>query len=863
MDDQHACGAPHRANLVLVGPAAVVRHRPPAERVRIELARPGGIGHGRIVDQHDERLALHVDALVVVPVEFGCDDAVADEDEVRLVDARGVGDMLRPRNHVVFPLERELTRALREHQRRGRRSDADERHLLNVAAVGVARLEADLLELIDQVGHGQRLAPGARRAPFELVGRQRFRVRHHLADVHVGQLRERRRATGALLRAGDCHRRRHQHGRQHSWCLHAAHSCILCKMPLQRRHAWPAAIAVAAMAAVPQWAAAQARNMTLTAVPGIKVGHHTIAERPTGCTVILLEAGATAGVDVRGAAPATAETDLLKPGESRAADLRHQPFRRQRIRPRRADRRHAVSRRKEHRLQGVSATINVPIVPAASLIDLNVGGNPKIRPTADCGYRAAQTASTAPVAEGNVGAGAGATVGKSCRREPRDERRHRQRGHPHARRPHRGRARRRQRRRRHRRSGHGESRRRRCVRQTASRSPMRACCCASGALRQPARIGENTTLGVVATNATLTKTQATKVAEMAHDGFARAIVSEPHDGRRRHDLRDRHRRRRRARRTSAASARLPHRSMADAIVRAARQATGIPGYPAARDLKDITWGGPFRAAGMNLHLLVLIVYSLALMAFGAWIGRRVRGAGDFFVAGRQLGPGLHLRDDARRQHRRGIDRRRDGARIRGRSRRVVVGRVGRDRIDRARDVDWTGDAPRGGSARTAHRRRLPRVSLQPRRSGDHRGASLGRIACSFSRDSCSAIGSILSTVAGATPWVGCVDRRRGRSPSYFAAGGLLTSAWVNVVQLTVKMVGFAHRAAARACRGRLGRATSGRVATRPDLLDSSGAPARPACRTSRCSCRRSSCRRGCCRRSSARATIAPCVSASA
>ena len=54
-------------------------------------------------------------------------------------------------------------------------------------------------------------------------------------------------------------------------------------------------------------------NATLTAVPGIKVGHHTLTERPTGCTVVLIEAGATAGVDVRGAAPATRDTDLLQP----------------------------------------------------------------------------------------------------------------------------------------------------------------------------------------------------------------------------------------------------------------------------------------------------------------------------------------------------------------------------------------------------------------------------------------------------------------------------------------------------------------------------------------------------------------------
>ena len=59
--------------------------------------------------------------------------------------------------------------------------------------------------------------------------------------------------------------------------------------------------------------AQQRVNATLTAVPGIKVGHFTLTERPTGCTVVLAEAGATAAVDVRGAAPATRETDVLDP----------------------------------------------------------------------------------------------------------------------------------------------------------------------------------------------------------------------------------------------------------------------------------------------------------------------------------------------------------------------------------------------------------------------------------------------------------------------------------------------------------------------------------------------------------------------
>src|SRR5262245_1774348 len=62
-----------------------------------------------------------------------------------------------------------------------------------------------------------------------------------------------------------------------------------------------------------QRAPAPPRNATLTAVPGIKVGHVTLAARPTGCTVVLVEGGATAGVDVRGASPGTRETELLNP----------------------------------------------------------------------------------------------------------------------------------------------------------------------------------------------------------------------------------------------------------------------------------------------------------------------------------------------------------------------------------------------------------------------------------------------------------------------------------------------------------------------------------------------------------------------
>lgn len=150
----------------------------------------------------------------------------------------------------------------------------------------------------------------------------------------------------------------------------------------------------------------------LTAVSGLKVGHHTLTERPTGCTVILVDgAGAVGGVSQRGSAPGTRETDLLDPlnmvdkvnavvlsgGSAYGLDAAQ-----------------GVVRWLEEHNTGWPVGQNgvVPIVPAAILMDLGFGGNPKVRPTADCGYKAAQAATNGAVAEGNVGAGAGATVGK-------------------------------------------------------------------------------------------------------------------------------------------------------------------------------------------------------------------------------------------------------------------------------------------------------------------------------------------------------------------------------------------------------------------------------------------------------------------
>ncbi len=144
-------------------------------------------------------------------------------------------------------------------------------------------------------------------------------------------------------------------------------------------------------------------------VAGLKVGHHTLDTRPTGCTVILAEGGAVAGVDVRGSAPGTRETDLLNP--LNLVDQVHaivlsggSAFG--------LDAASGVMRYLEERRIGFPTAYGVvPIVPAAILFDLGVG-NPKIRPDAGCGYAAAAAASAGPIPEGNVGAGAGATVGK-------------------------------------------------------------------------------------------------------------------------------------------------------------------------------------------------------------------------------------------------------------------------------------------------------------------------------------------------------------------------------------------------------------------------------------------------------------------
>jgi L-aminopeptidase/D-esterase-like protein len=325
------------------------------------------------------------------------------------------------------------------------------------------------------------------------------------------------------------------------------------------------------------------RPDSLTDVQGLRVGHFTDTRRPTGCTVVLATEGAVGGVDVRGAAPGTRETELLSPFN--AVEKVHavmfaggSAFG--------LDAAGGVMRWLDERGIGLQVgPARVPIVPAAILFDLTIG-DPRIRPDAGSGYAACEDANTGPVAQGNVGAGTGATIGKffGIQRAMR--------------------------------GGLGSASitvggvtvgalvavnaggdvidpaTGRVV--AGARTPdgrsligtMEAL--ARGELFSPLQIGSATTLGLVATDAVLTKAQAGKLAQMAHDGFARAInpVHTQTDGDTIFAL---------ATGTSGLTPNLTllgalgAEVMARAIVRAALAATrlsgaGLPDLPAARDI---------------------------------------------------------------------------------------------------------------------------------------------------------------------------------------------------------------------------------------------------------------------------------------
>ena len=253
-------------------------------------------------------------------------------------------------------------------------------------------------------------------------------------------------------------------------------------------------------------------NHTLTAINGIKVGHATNPTARTGCTVILCEEGATAGVDVRGSAPGTRETEAIRPG--RLVQKVHAVL----LTGGSAfglDAASGVVQYLEERNVGFPAGPGrVPIVPAAVIFDLGVG-DARVRPDRRMGYDACINASDEPMPMGPVGAGTGATVGKAPRVEASP-------------------------------GGVGSA-----CRQLTDGLLVGAIVVVnalgnvvhpkSGEIVAGARengafvditerllgaelfAGTNTTIGVIATNAALSPAEATKVAEMGHDGLARAI----------------------------------------------------------------------------------------------------------------------------------------------------------------------------------------------------------------------------------------------------------------------------------------------------------------------------------------------------
>ncbi|MEJ8840679.1 P1 family peptidase [Ramlibacter sp. AN1133] len=257
---------------------------------------------------------------------------------------------------------------------------------------------------------------------------------------------------------------------------------------------------------------------SITEVAGIAVGHFTDPRRPTGCTVVLARGSAVAGVDVRGAAPGTRETDLLHPANT-------------------VERVHAVllaggsawgldaasgvMRWLDE--QGIGLEVGparVPIVPAAVLFDLPLGDH-RIRPDAAAGYAACQAAARTAPQEGNVGAGAGAVVGKVFGL---------QRGMK---------------------GGIGSAS---VTVDGVTVGAIVACnalgdvldpetgellagarsadglhlfdtrrALLRGEVPRPVIAGTNTTIGVIATDAVITKAQAARLATVGHDGLARAI----------------------------------------------------------------------------------------------------------------------------------------------------------------------------------------------------------------------------------------------------------------------------------------------------------------------------------------------------
>ena len=311
-------------------------------------------------------------------------------------------------------------------------------------------------------------------------------------------------------------------------------------------------------------------------IDGLWLGHAQNLEGPTGDSVVLCPEGASAGVDVRGGAPGTRETDLLDPSNL-------------------VERVHAVflaggsafgldaaagimAYLEEHGVGFDVGVTRVPIVCGAVLFDLLLG-DPRIRPDKDMGYKACEAATQGEGPQGSVGAGAGATIGKI-------------RGMDRALK-----------------SGIGSWACQVGELQVGALVAVNglgdvvdpASGCRVGGLRGPDGaswedteevmiasgvhtgnlFGGNTTIGVVATNARFSKAQARKLASMAHDGYARTLrpASAMVDGDTIFALAT-------GRVTADLSTVgvLAARAVAQAVVSAVRSATSLAGVPAARDL---------------------------------------------------------------------------------------------------------------------------------------------------------------------------------------------------------------------------------------------------------------------------------------
>ena len=176
--DQGGDGAAARGLLELVGPAAVVGHGLAAELAEHGLARLGlEVG---VVDQEDGDLAVQVDALEVVPAALGREDAVADEDQRRVVDGHAVH---RPHGADVDRLALGERPAADAHGDGAGDVGADQRHRLGPGAGGAAGFELQVAEAVGEVGDGLGLAGRAGGAALEGVGRQHLHRRRHLRGV--------------------------------------------------------------------------------------------------------------------------------------------------------------------------------------------------------------------------------------------------------------------------------------------------------------------------------------------------------------------------------------------------------------------------------------------------------------------------------------------------------------------------------------------------------------------------------------------------------------------------------------------------------------------------------------------------------